>query len=214
MNIRKVAGRAAVCLAVSALASTAASAAGGNGAPSGTHYNLNIIGVSKEKSADMTGNQGHRIFVPLYGKPKIWLAESPSFEVYDANGTDANGASFGLPNPDPDADGITEYSVYARALGTPGGSSTTTTCAYDDLLGETYCSTLSMVLVRDSKGGKSSFTNYSRELHYVYQYFDGDGVVDRMPLFGDSAFQFYWDYDNQGLKLAQLRFYEIATDVN
>ena len=35
-----------------------------------------------------------------------------------------------------------------------------------------------------------------------------------MPLFGDSAYQFYWDYDNQGLKLAQLRFYEIATDVN
>ena len=140
MKIRKVAGRAAVCLAVSALVSTAASAAG-NGAPSGAHYNLNIIGVDKEKSADMTGNQGHRIFVPLYGKPKIWLTESPNFEVYDATGTDGNGASFGLPNPDPDADGVTEYSVYARALGTPGGSSTTTTCAYDDLLGETYCST-------------------------------------------------------------------------
>ena len=82
------------------------------------------------------------------------------------------------------------------------------------MLDETYCSTLSMVLVRDAKGGKSSFTNYSRELLYVYQDFDGDGIVDRMPLFGDSAYQFYWDYDNQGLKLAQLRFYEISTDVN
>jgi hypothetical protein len=213
MNIRKVAGRAAVCLAVSALLSTAASAAG-NGAPSGAHYNLNIIGVSKDKSADMTDNQGHRIFVPLYGKPKIWLTESPSFEVYDANGTDGNGASFGLPNPDPNADGITEYSVYARALGTPGGSSTTTTCAYDAVLDETYCSTMSMVLVRDDKGGKSTFTNYSRELLYVYADLDGDGVVDRMPLFGDDAYMFYWDYNNQGLKLAQLRFYEIATDVN
>jgi hypothetical protein len=214
MRIRNITGGAlAACFAVSVLTSTAASAAG-NGAPSGAHYNLNIIGVSKDKSAEMSGNQGHRIFVPLYGKPKIWLSESPSFEVYDANGTDSNGASFGLPNPDPDADGITEYSVYARALGTPGGSSTTTTCAYDDVLGETYCSTLSMVLVRDAKGGKSSFTNYSRELLYVYQDFDGDGIVDRMPLFGDSAYQFYWDYDNQGLKLAQLRFYEISTDVN
>ena len=213
MNIRKVAGRAAVCVAVSALASTAASAAG-NGAPSGAHYNLNIIGVSKEKSADMTGNQGHRIFVPLEGKAKIWLTESPGFEVYDANGTDGNGASFGLPNPDPDADGITEYSVYARALGKPGGTSTTTTCAYDELLGETYCSTMSMVLVRDSKGGKSSFTNYSRELLYVYADLDGDGIVDRTPLFGEDGYLFYWDYDNQGLKLAQLRFYEIATDVN
>jgi hypothetical protein len=205
-----VRGALAACIV---MASTAASAAGGNGAPSGAHYNLNIIGVSKDKSADMTGNQGHRIFVPLWGNPKIMLTESASFEVYDANGTDGS-ASFGLPNPDPDADGVTEYSVYARALGTPGGSSTTTTCAYDDVLNTTYCSTLSMVLVREPKGGKSTFWNYSRELLYVYQDFDGDGVVDRMPLFGDKAYQFYWDYDNQGLKLAQLRFYEIATDVN
>jgi hypothetical protein len=211
MIIRNAAGGALVaCLA---LASTAVSATG-NGAPSGAHYNLNIIGVSKDKSADMTGNQGHRIFVPLWGNAKIWLTVSESFEVYDANGTDGNGASFGLPNPDPDADGVTEYSVYARALGTPGGQSTTTTCAYDAALDETYCSTQNMLLVRDSKGGKSSFTNYSRELLYVYQDFDGDGIVDRMPLFGDAAYQFYWDYDNQGLKLAQLRFYEIATDVN
>ena len=38
------------CLAVSALASTVASAAG-NGAPSGAHYNLNIIGVEKGKTS-------------------------------------------------------------------------------------------------------------------------------------------------------------------
>ena len=43
----------------------------GNGAPSGAHYNLNIIGVSKDKSADMDGNNGHRIFVPLSKKAKI-----------------------------------------------------------------------------------------------------------------------------------------------
>ena len=43
----------------------------GNGAPSGPHYNLNIIGVPKDKTADMTGNNGHRIFVPLLGKTSI-----------------------------------------------------------------------------------------------------------------------------------------------
>jgi hypothetical protein len=77
-------------------------------------------------------------------------------EVLDANGTDANGASFQLPNPDPDNDGITEYSVWARALGKPGGSSTTTTCAYD-LAGELWCSVYTMVLVRD-KGRANSKT--------------------------------------------------------
>ena len=51
----------------------------GNGAPSGPHYNLNIIGVPKDKTADMDGNQGHRIFVKLEGKTAIWLAEGPDF---------------------------------------------------------------------------------------------------------------------------------------
>lgn len=43
----------------------------GNGAPSGAHYNLNIIGVPKTKTSDMTGNQGRRIFVPETGSAKI-----------------------------------------------------------------------------------------------------------------------------------------------
>ena len=36
-----------------------------NGAPSGAHYNLNVIGVPKDKSADMTGSNGHVMFVDL-----------------------------------------------------------------------------------------------------------------------------------------------------
>src|SRR5205814_1176518 len=35
--------------------------ASGNGAPSGSHYNLNIIGVANPKTADMTGANGHTI---------------------------------------------------------------------------------------------------------------------------------------------------------
>jgi len=59
----------------------------GNGAPSGAHYNLNIIGVQKNKTVDMTGNSGHRIFVPLWGNAKILLTEG-DYAVLDANGTD------------------------------------------------------------------------------------------------------------------------------
>ncbi|HEX5769891.1 MAG TPA: hypothetical protein VFY11_02930, partial [Nocardioidaceae bacterium] len=47
----------------------------GNGAPSGSHYTLNVIGVSKDKVASMDGNNGSRIFVPLWGKAKINLTE-------------------------------------------------------------------------------------------------------------------------------------------
>jgi len=190
-------------------AASALNATTGNGAPSGAHYTLNIIGVPKDKTADMTGNNGHRIFVPEYGGSKINLTEG-DFGVLDANGTDQNGAAFSLPDPDPDGDGVTAYSVYARALGKPGGSSVTTTCFEE--AGETWCSTESMVLVRST--GKSTFKNVSKELLSLCLDTDGDGVCDtREFLFDRDLADYYWQYDNSGLKLAQLRFYEVPTNV-
>lgn len=183
----------------------------GNGAPSGSHFNLNIIGVSKDKTSDMTGNNGRRIFVNLSGKSKINLTEGDTFQVLDANAT-KGGALFQLPNPDADGDGITTYSVYSRALGKPGGSSTMTTCATDVESGDDYCSTQAMVSVR-TKGG-SKFQNVSNELLYLYADIDGDGIVERYSLFDEALEGYFWDYDNSGLKLLQLRFYPISTNVN
>jgi hypothetical protein len=183
----------------------------GNNAPAGAHYNLNIIGVPKGKTADMTGNQGHRIFVPLQGSCKIGLNEG-DFAVIDANCTDNNGASFQLPNPDPENDGVTTYSVWARALGKPGGKSTTTPCATDPITGELYCSVYSMVMVRNT--GSSKFTNVSSILLYVYADLNGDGTPERYNLFNDALKDYYWNYDNNGLKLVQLRFYDISTNIN
>jgi hypothetical protein len=175
---------------------------------SGPHFNLNLIGVPKGKTADLTGNNGRRIFVSLAGKTTINLAQGP-FQVLDANGTDGT-AAFQLPNPDPDNDGTTTYSVYARALGKPGGSSKTTTCL-TDATGETFCSIYSTVLTRTK--GKQTFTNVSQQLLYVYADINGDGTIERSPLFGDATSSYFWDYDNSGLKLAQLRFYEVSTTV-
>lgn len=175
----------------------------GNGAPSGAHYNLNIIGVPKDKTAGVTGGNGDVIFVPLQGKTKIMLSPGP-FEVLDANGTDGS-ASFQLPNPDPTGTGSTTYAVYARALGQPGGSSTTTPCATDPTTGEVYCSTQSMVLVR--KSGKSSFTNVSSDLLTITV--DVNGTLQTYSLFDSALTDYYWSYDNRGLRLAQLRFYEL-----
>ena len=188
------------------------SAGTGNGAPSGAHYNLNIIGVPKDKTADMTNNNGHRIFVSLTGNTKINLSMG-DFQVLDANGTDGT-AAFQLPNPDPDNNGVTEYSVFARALGKPGGSSTTTTWAQDPVTGDWYTSVYSMVLVREK--GKSTFTNVSKELLYIYADITPDDGIDnvvRVPLFDSRLEDYLWNYDNNGLKLVQLRFYEIPTTV-
>ena len=185
-------------------------AVSGNGAPSGTHYNLNLIGVAKGKSSDMTGNEGHRIFVSLAGRTKIMLSEG-EFQVLDANGTDGT-AEFQLPSPDSDNDGVTAYSVFARALGKPGGSGSIRTCATDPVTEEEFCSIYSTVLVRNK--GRSTFENVSRELLYVFVDLDDDGTVERIPLFDDRLQDYFWQYDNNGLKLVQLRFYEIPTDVN
>lgn len=183
----------------------------GHGGPHGPHYNLNIIGVSKDKKADMEGNQGHRIFVKLWGKSKILLAEGDDFQVLDANATDGNGGKFQLPDPFPGDDLVTTYVVYARALGTPGGWSYSTTC-YEDEYGDVVCSADTLKLER--KHGQSKFQDVSKKLLTLWVDTDDDGIPDtRVGLFDDEAYQYFWDYDNHGLKLAQLRFYPISEDL-
>ncbi|MEO6094788.1 MAG: hypothetical protein ABIW76_03575 [Fibrobacteria bacterium] len=177
---------------------------------SGSHYSLNLIGVSKGKTADMTGDNGRRIFVNLFGKTQIQLSEG-TFQVLDANGTDGS-AKFQLPNPDPENDGYTAYSVWARALGKPGGTANMTTAATDPVTGETIYSLETTVLVRGS--GKASFSDISKSLLYVYADLNGDGTVERYPLFDTTLQDYFWEYDNNGLKLVQLRFYPIASNVN
>lgn len=199
----------ACVIALTAIGAPALSRAG-NGAPVGAHYNLNVIGVSKPKTASMDGSNRHTVFVPLKGSCQINLAQG-TFNVADGNCFDGDGAEFRLPDPDPDGDGVTAYSVYARALGKPGGSSVTTSC-YTDTDGSRWCSTENVVLVRST--GKSTFKNVSKELLTVCVDTDGDGDCDRREfLFDDSKHNYYWQYDNNGLRLAQLRFYEIPTSV-
>ena len=208
-----------LALAVTFLTLTAvqALAQNGNGAPSGPHYNLNIIGVSKDKTALMTGANGHVIFVPLWGNAKINLCDSDAcadggFQVLDANGTDSDGALFALPSPDPDDDGTTDYSVFARALGKPGHEADMTTCMTDAETDELICSEITLTLNNTTRPNR--FQNVSKYLLFVYADLDADGDWDRVPLFGDGFESFYWDYDNYGLKLAQLRFYPCNTTVN
>ena len=206
-----------------------AAAQTGNGAPNGAHYNLNIIGVPKDKTADMTGNNGHRIFVDL-GKDgvtagtKIYLIEGDEpdeFAVLDANGTDGR-AEFMLPLPaacyatvDPATGDITtpasctvSYTVWARALGKPGGQAWMKTCVEDpDLPGGYLCSVAEYTLHLERKSGRSQFENVSEELLFVSANFDADPAIEHVQIFDPMFDAYYWQYDNQGLKLLQLRFY-------
>ncbi len=192
----------------------------GNGAPSGSHYNLNIHGVPNGKTADMNNSDGHSIFVPLDGKAKIWLKEGDDYQVLDANGTDANGAAFQLPNPDPSNTGTSAYSVYARYLGKPGGTAKMQTCYSDPSVidpitnqPEEVCAVSMYTLNMDSTTRPQKFDNVTKYLLYMYYDSDGDGILERVPLFWDQLVDYFWSYDNTGLRLAQLRFYPIVTPV-
>src|SRR6267378_5353911 len=159
-----------------AVGTAAALAQNGNGAPSGSHYNLNIIGKQDCSTDPMTNSNGHVIFVLLNGGDvatnlngklastvskvnKIFLQQAPdakTFDVLDGNACDGNGALFELPNP------TNGYSIWARALATPGGSATMTTCATDPTTGEIVCSSLNVLLTRNK--GPSKFANVTTQL--------------------------------------------------
>ena len=181
----------------------------GTGFPTGTTlYKFNLLGVPKGKTASMTGDQGKRMFVPLWGAAKVYLQQG-EFDIIDANGTDANGATFQLPDPQIEDTEYTWYGVYIRPKGKPGGKATLTSCQIVD--GEELCSTESYVLVRGS--GKPQVENVSRELLTVC--LDLDHIVETNPcdvrgfLFDDSLAEYLWNVDNQGLRNAEVRFIEI-----
>jgi hypothetical protein len=177
----------------------------GNGAPNGAHFNLEIIGVPQAKTATITS--GNRIFVPLEGVCKINLTPG-DFSVLDGNCSDNSPAAFQLPNPDPDGDGATNYTVWARPLGKPGGKATATTCATDPTTGEELCSIESSAFVRNK--GKSSFENVSKGFLTVLVDLDGDPATapERLSIFDDRLQDYFWNYDNGGLKNLQVRFYQ------
>jgi len=226
-----------ILAALLAIPLTFASAfAKGNGAPSGGHYNLNLLGKNNCPGDDMMDSSRHTIFVQLnytdedYNdilgdepgnlaslKPtnKIFLAPGTDFQVTDGNACNKGGAGFTLP-----IDVATQWTVFVRELGKPGGTGDIRTCGISDsgTPGDTsddevVCSTNNVELSRTK--GKSTFRNVTRELttiQYLIEILDEDGNVigyqdEEALLFDADFYQYFWDYDNNGLRLVQLRFY-------
>ncbi len=218
---------------------------------------VNIIGVPRDKSASMTGNSGHRIFVPLQKgdedvgrKVKIFMTGDidedhgnglqcgSSFSVLDANATDDDEATLLVPCDEitaGDPVGDVCFDVYATGLGTPGGSADVdVVCTFDDncigcdiepgpFPGGDTCDTGSIDFSIARGGGKpvtENITNVFRASGCI------DFVVDATPCGDDAAdiefknvwifnipalIEYFWDYDNNGLKVMQLRFCDSDT---
>jgi len=123
-----------------------------------------------------------------------------------------------IPVDETDIVPTAHYQVWARALGSPhDASATMTTCA--TVQGELQCSLENTVQTREK--GKSSFTDVTNQLtslvvEYCWQYDDLGDCIDwrttRVALFAGDTEDWFWNYDNNGLRLAQLRFYEMPVE--
>jgi hypothetical protein len=179
-------------------------------------------------------DSGHRIFVKLGSptgastKTRIGLRQGDDFAVLDADGTDGK-ALFQLPDPGDVIDPITgeydpdaaDYLVFIKVL-SPKGKAKMTTGVWTDPEGNIWVVSEEALYLNQpkpaGKEGKSinkgnQFEDVTKELTTILYDFDGDGTAERIEIF-DPAYQYYfWDYDNNGLKHVQLRFYKLV-DIN
>jgi hypothetical protein len=230
--------RFTLTLVAFALVAGTALAQNNNPCPGAKEYQVNIIGVPKQKNANLTGGNGHRIFVPLTGVTKIYMTGDTStadglqcgnnFYVADANATDGSGTlvvpctNVNVESEDP---GVC-FDVYATPLGTPGGSAQVdVVCTFDETVAETdidegSCEDVPLGsfdfdLVRNSgKPVQKDITNFMRASGCFDT--DGSGTCDEgektfnnVWIFNLEALQeYFWEYDNNGLRLSMVRFCE------
>jgi len=217
----------------------------GNGFLNGRHYNLNIIGVPKDKTVpDMQGSHRHTIFVPLNSgedverQVKIKYVTGDDFQVLDGNATDDdNMAIIQVPyeycdlETNDSCEELLSFIVFARGLGKPGpdtGAVVTAECEYllsvvdpEGTAGLTCEDTLLLGDFEVRRPGKKPIT---RDITDIFRAtgcldYDADGVCDSGDLefrniwiFNIPHLEYYmWDYDNNGLKLMQVRFYETTS---
>jgi hypothetical protein len=191
---------------------------------SGPHYNLNIIGVPKDKTVpDMTGSNRHTIFVPLQSgadvsrQVKIYYLPGTEFRVIDGNATDNdNSATIEVPSI---IGGDICYDVYAVALGKPNGNAIVNAeCTIDDLVGSCTADALlqNTFTVTRTKGKphRENISDVFRatgcvDLDGSTTCNTGDLQFTNVWIFNlDQLLEYFWDFDNNGLRLMQTRFYE------
>jgi hypothetical protein len=202
---------------------------------SGPHYTLNIIGVPKDKTVPtMTGSNRHVIFVPLQSggdvsrQVTIQYIAGDEFQVIDGNATDDNLAIIEVPS---ELLGDLCYDVYATGLGKPNGNAIVTAeCVIDgptsggpgDPTFDESCTDLLLLdtfTVHRTNGGSNkprrvTITDIFRATGCIDV--NDSGTLDSGDLCFNNVWVFnipqllsyMWDYDNNGLKLMQIRFYE------
>jgi hypothetical protein len=172
----------------------------------GGHYNLNVIGVTKDKNPDALGwtnENRHTIFVPLDKKVNIYMTQGDDFAVLDADGTDGS-ATFQL--------GPGYYEVYATALGKPNGYVTIIPEATFDAYDYTTDFYLgSVTLEHSKKPTRERVTGlFIADVVLYDEYGNVVNSYNNEWIFNIPEFlEYWWNYDNNGCKLLQVRLYPV-----
>ena len=147
---------------------------------------------------------------------KISYVAGTEFQVLDGNCTDADGCTIEVPS---DPLGDLCYDVYATGLGKPNAGQVivNASCTIDGLIGSCADALLLDTFTVDRPKGKP-------RRHDISDVFRATGCIDvNASGFCDSGdlqfnnvwifnipqlLDYFWDYNNTGLKLMQVRFYE------
>ena len=209
----------------------------------GKHFQVNIIGVSKDKTVDMDDSNRRTIFVPLDSggdvgrQVKIKYMVNPadnSFAVVDGNATDGEAVIEGPYEYCTDyvagCYDLLGYDVCAIALGKPGGSVIVTAeCEYTKQVvdaggteGLECEDTLLMGSFEIERARKKPTVRDITDIFRAEGCLDnndsgtcdsGDLEFRNMWIFNiEELSEYMWDYDNDGLKLLQVRFYESSSE--
>lgn len=184
-----------------------ASFATGNGAPSGPHFELNIIGAKTTNCPQTDSSGGDRIFVALKGHSDIFLTSGTTFAVLDNNACTDGSALFQLPPPTTTS-GTQAYTIWARVEGIPGGSGSLTTCGIDST-GATVCSVGNTLTISTRDHG-NKFQDVTTQLTTLCFIPTGTTTITCVDIFSPQFQNFFWSYDNNGNKVLQLRFYPVG----
>jgi hypothetical protein len=234
--MRKLIGLNVAVLVIIAVFSTGTAFAV-NGAPSGPHFNVNIIGHPKGGIGG-DDSSGHSIMIPLRNvqsreglicnvdgvqlvddiaptwetsEPtgaKIYFVAGDHFEIIDRDGTDSDGATIKVP-VDP-VTGDIKFDIYMRVLGKPNTCMNINAYAYD-LEQNLWFKAGSVYVSR--KSGKSTFVR-AIDLFRVW-FCTVDPLTNKcadaganLSVFNDVFDNYFWNILNDGTRLLQVRLYQ------
>ncbi len=182
----------------------------GDNKPSGNHYSLNLVGVPDDKYDNFYDDEKSEesIYVGLGGNSKVMVrktTQDEGFGIINANGLEDR-ALFQLPTSSE-----TEYQLFVRPLGIPRAESQPHDV--DPSTNEDIASMGASILVRkDGADRDADIASKLSTVNVAAEDLNGDDVIDELDIatykiFDEVLEGYLWEYNDEGLKVSQLRFY-------